>query len=475
MGLFDKWIDRRVNERLKAYTTFGGKTYQLIGGVITQVDANRLGNVKQGFLGVSTVYSIVTIISRKAASIPWVLYKKNTNGKKFFEKYKTATTGEFNPSSLTRALMYRSKALDEVDDSPLLKLLENPNERQSGRELFEQFTGFRLITGNSYLRVNAGQQPGEPIMDELGMKYTKEPVELCVLPAQYVDIIADVEDMWNVLGYQVSTGKVVKFDKSEIIHWKMPNYDFDLVTGAHLYGLSPLRAANKDITAASANKTAQASQSQNQGARGLLVRNDEFELDRNQVDQLRERLDENVNGNLNQGRAEFTNANLRWEQFGLSSRELELIETSKALKEDLCNIYNFPPNLLLPSSTHTNLNEAVKYLTTNTVKPHLDSYRDLINQELVGPWLGNEYYYDYDISELPELQEDMDKMATALNAMPFITPNEKRVVFKYDKLDDPNMDVCLFPNNLSTLEDIIAGVQPNLNIDPNAAKYYGQD
>lgn len=62
----------------------------------------------------------------------------------------------------------------------------------------------------------------------------------------------------------------------------------------------------------------------------------------------------------------------------------------------------------------------------------------------------------HDISDVPELQEDMLAKANVYATMPVIIPNEVREGLGYDKLDDPMMDKPLIKSGYMTLEDYMS-------------------
>ena len=64
-----------------------------------------------------------------------------------------------------------------------------------------------------------------------------------------------------------------------------------------------------------------------------------------------------------------------------------------------------------------------------------------------------EYYVDFDITILPEMQEDMEKVVAQAEKMWWISPNEKREMSRYDAIADPAMDKVYIPSNLVPIDD----------------------
>jgi len=420
--------------------------FQIIGGRAVMVNEDFEGNIRDSFESIGVVYSIIDIMTKKISTIPRYLYQVNLNQQQKLAKIKT-----YSQQTIVSKKML-TKGLSDIHVHPFLDLLNNPNSHQTSGEFIKQLFGYRYITGNTFIRINCGQSPGTPITGK------SKPVELQILPSQYIQVLTDFQDPWSVIGYRLRQGAIIDFDPSEIIHFKYPNYDFNVVGKTHLYGMSPLKAATLDITAAKYLKMAQASQAQNEGAKGLLVRNDDFELSEEQRDLVQERVDQEINGAMNKGRSVVTNANIRWEQIGMSAQDMKLVETFQLGKEDIANIYNFPIHLLSSvTSTLSNLDTSVKYLTTNTIMSDLVDFRDMINV-FIKRFYGENLWYEFDISDMPELADDMNKMAQSMKDWYWITPNEKRMLTKWEERVDPNMDKIYVPSGYVPIE--------RLNQDP---------
>ena len=443
MGLTMGVFDRLFGVKAQKNVLFGRSSFTVIGGKLVPVGSDMASNVTEGYESIGTIYSIIRIITNKQGSIPGYLYKTTPDTKKKLMRYK-----QFSPQSeISKRLLV--KKMEEVDSHPFLALLKRPNANQTWSDFIKQLHGYRLITGNCYIRLNCGQQAGV----DPGMA---KPVELQILPAQYMEITADMKDPFTATGYRLNGGgTVVSFHKNEIIHFKYPNYSYDGGSLSHLYGMSPLKAATMDLTAAKYLKQAQASQAQNEGAKGLIVRNDDYEMTEEQRDAIQLRMDQEVNRAVNRGRSVVTNANVRWEQIGLSASEMDLVKTFQLGKEDLANIYNIPIHLISSvTSTFNNVEAAVKYLTTNTAWPDMMDLQDLINNQILGRFWGEEYVYQFDISDMPEIAADINLMAQSLKDLYWLTLNEKRFVMKWDDIDDEDMDKIIVPSGYVPLERV---------------------
>ena len=69
---------------------------------------------------------------------------------------------------------------------------------------------------------------------------------------------------------------------------------------------------------------------------------------------------------------------------------------------------------------------------TNTIVPMCCSLRDELNKWLV-PAFGEDVYIDFDITALPELQQDMERMSRILRDANWLTFDEKRIAMHYEE------------------------------------------
>jgi len=79
---------------------------------------------------------------------------------------------------------------------------------------------------------------------------------------------------------------------------------------------------------------------------------------------------------------------------------------------------------------------------TMSVMPDMDSLRDNLNV-MVQRAFGPEWFIDYDIMSITELQDDIEKLSKTLGTMDWITINEKRTATQYEEYKDPLADILL--------------------------------
>jgi hypothetical protein len=123
------------------------------------------------------------------------------------------------------------------------------------------------------------------------------------------------------------------------------------------------------------------------------------------------------------------------------------------------------------ASTESNVKEMRKDMYTNAIIPNVlrvcnaltYGTQDIFGQgKCVRP----------ELSEIPELQQDMKDKATAWAALPAFIPNEMRESMGMDQLDDPQADLLYIKNGYTLLDDLNISVAP---LDNAANDYVSPD
>lgn len=113
----------------------------------------------------------------------------------------------------------------------------------------------------------------------------------------------------------------------------------------------------------------------------------------------------------------ITSASLKWQQMGISTRDLMLFEEIEADTMAICDSYNYPYQLMSSAkgTTFSNLNEGKKLLYQDATIPEAESmyeqWNQLFNTEKYGITI------DKDYSHVAVLQEDKQQMAQARKTM----------------------------------------------------------
>ena len=446
MGLFDFFTKKKINTLFPTIPM--NSQIAIERGIVTWQGADQRSFVDDGYVANDIVYSIIKLITDKAKIAPFHVYR--VVDEKAAKKYKSlAAQKDINLKELETL---HKKAYElYTGDQRLNELLKYPNEEDCWSDLVEQWCGFKLITGNSFIYgklIEAGNNQGKPF-------------ELFALPSQYMAIIANI----NVFpptraGYQLYYGQMWSFDTKEILHDKYFNPQWG-VTGGQLYGQSPLRAAAKNLTRSNEAKTAAVASFQNGGPAGVLFMNDErFDPTSGQAQaQALKTAVSQKGGSANFNSIAVSGYKVDWKQIGLSPVELNIIESEKWDLKALCNIYGVPSQLLndSDSKTYNNQREGEKALTLRCAIPLLNALTENLNRKLHTDWgyKGTNLYVDYDLSVYGELEANKSEQTEWLDKAWWISPKQKLDIMNIevpDYIPTEELEKLYIPTGLQTID-----------------------
>jgi HK97 family phage portal protein len=406
--------------------------------------------IEKGYAYNPTIYSLIQLISKSAVTVPYSIYKKVDDGA--MKEYKALTSNNLNEDSVLKAKLLRKHTLEEVEHSALGKLLERPNPAQSWAVFLEELIGFGKLTGNRYI-YGITPENGE----NKNIYY-----QLYNLPAHLIEIKS--EGIFKPISKYTMMYNDNKYDLTaeEVLHIAdfNPDYSSD---GTHLYGQSPIQAGMRVLTTSNEAVETNLKFLHNQSARGMLTPDDD-QLTPTQAQQMKDAFRRNFQGSKSANDVMITGKKFSWINFGLSTADLQLLESYNATVKDLCNLYGVPVQLLnnTESTTYDNYRTARKVLFTNAVIPELNKIRDEFNRWLV-PMFGEDLYFDFDYSAVPELMPEQEKLVDTLSKSYWLTANEKRQAQGYGVDDEnPIMNDYLVPSNFVPMNDLDMGINDDV-------------
>lgn len=375
---------------------------------------------EEGFIRNITVYACVTQIARAVAGIPWVLMERSAGGQKF--KARKIMTQAAAWKAWQSGQPFRRKAVEqsELENHPILALMDKPNPRQSGQEFFEALAGYVMLAGNSYdsfVGADTGPKAGQ--VDEM---YLLRPDRTSIVPGDEDQTIA-------AFVYTVGSARQ-RFDAANVWHARLfhPTSDF--------YGLSPLQVAMRTVALdnemAKWNHRLMSNEARPSGA---LVTASQLLPD------VRERMNlelrDEFAGSMNAHRPLLLEGGVDWKELSLSPAELDFLASSKYNTVRICATYGVPPELVGDSEhkTYNSFPEARSSFYHETVLPFMDRIRDGLNAHLVPRFGSDRLFLDYDRDQIEAIQEDQAKLWGRLERATWLTFNEKRRATGYDDID----------------------------------------
>lgn len=349
---------------------------------------------EEGFRKNVVAYRCVTSISMAAASIPWLLYSQEDGS--------------------------------EIDNHPILNLLAHPNPLQDRIAFLESIFADLSIAGNAYVEAVQARDDNMP-------------VELYVLRPDRMKVVPGSTGLPQGYEYNVG-GKLTRWSadpvtgESAILHIKSfhPLDDW--------YGLAPLEAALLSVDQHNASG-AWNQALLNQGARpsGALVfspKSGPATLTDDQVQRLREEIDQLYQGSKNAGRPMILEGGLDWREMSMSPKDMDWIAGRDAAARDIALAFGVPAQLIgiSASQTYSNMQEARLAFYEETVLPLVERVMSAFDHWLM-PMFDPSLELDYDRDEISALTSRRYEQWEKLQNVDFLTVNEKRAALGYGPID----------------------------------------
>ena len=347
---------------------------------------------QEGYLQNVIVYRCINLIAKGLSSIPWVIYEGQ----------------------------------EELNKHPIIDLINQPNPKSSRRTFIENLVGYLLLAGNSYVEANYDDE-GRAV--EL---YTVRPDHMKVIPGAGGVPKAFIHEL---------DGRERRFivnqltGNSAILHLK----NFHPLN--QWYGMSPIEAAATAIDQHNAVSSHNLAVMQNGGRpSGAFVINKPDHgvgLSEEQLHSIRNDLRNTYSGEKNAGKILLIEGDCRWQEMGLSPKDLDFINGKAVSSREIAQAFGVPPMLVgvTGDATFANFREARYHLWEDTILPLLDNIIAEMNR-----WLCEGYGHDlrisYDRDEIPALTLKREAVWERVQKSEFLTINEKREAVGYSPLPE---------------------------------------
>lgn len=439
---------------IKAYYAPG--IIMMLGGSFSwnyKAKSNQLSNAYQNKI----VYATVNVLVKKLLEVPILVSKiksqKELNRLKSYNLAFGNETGKYNVKQV--------KALQELDEHPLIDKLDDPNEYQTGIELREAFWFNYQLTGDGYLFAE--------------IKADGSPVFIHCLPSDRVVPRREGKD-WRkpITGYMFSAwdGTQIDLPIDNVMHMRKWSPS-DPLQG----GFSPLQAVGGSVAKNNANDIAQGAAFKN-GGTGTIISSDiivqdgksHSKLTTDQVKSVKETLQREWSGVENNGKFHVTNGAIKVDKLGDTLIDLNAINADDQDAVRIAAGWGVNSILIGDKSggTENNVKIATKLLVTNVVVPELRKF-DAKFKEFSRKWYrGERLDVSHDLTEFSELAPDLALMKTVYGDAWYLTGNEKRKIFNMDESTDKNLNRFIIPSGNMFLEDISMDGEEDAFPNPNA-------
>lgn len=428
---------------------FNQSIYKYVGGLTMTYNRDLETLIIKGYGENPDVNAIINQQASKTTSVPY--YIKKVDNKSAYKKLKSFPN---NPTFQQKLSINKIIKKAYSTDSEMPMPLENPNVNQTWNDLFFLYKVYLKTCGNVYLykqTVSDGVNAGKPL-------------QLYILPSHWMQIVlkptANLLGIENPIDYYIMQqgNQFVKFPADSIIHIKRANPFYDN-NGSHLYGYSELMAAVRNINSSNNAIDNNSKTMLNSGVYGFIHAGDgATPLTAEQGQSLKDRLIEMDNDTMRLSNIAGASAKLGFTRISLTTDELKPFDYLSYDRKTLCNSLNWPDELLNNDSARgiggqDLMIQARKRCITDNIKPDLDLLAEYLNTYFIQLFKGYEdAVIEWDISELPEMQTDMETMSKWVNSVP-LTLNERREVFKYEAIDDDMMNDVYIPTGIVNVND----------------------
>lgn len=428
----------------------GGMSYQF-GNPFTWMGWNKTLQLQGGYAN-KIVYAYANVIVSKEIEVPLTVYD-------VINEREARKLANFNFGGDTNRLgiynFTEIKALKERESHPFMKLLDHPNEYQTGIEMMEAFWFNYEISGDGYLwaqRNTEGRNVGQPAY-------------LHCLPSNLVMPVRISGDINNPIShYQFTTwwGQIYKIPVEDILHLSKWS-PFDPVLG----GFSPLVPGAKTVATNEANQEAQGRAFAN-GSTGIIIHSDvggsnkmdSFDkLTPEQVNDIKSTLEQKWKGAVNNQQTHVTNGYVSVTKLGDTLADLKLCEAEISNWKDGGALFGVNPILVgdMKGGTENNVQAAYKALVINNVIPKLRKF-DSALAKWIKIWYPNQnIIVKCDVKKFTEISPDQKLMKEVYGDADFLDLNEKRKLISDLPEKEEYTNVTLVSGNKKTLEQIIDG------------------
>lgn len=303
--------------------------------------SKRATGINKGYTLNTYVYAIISRIVESACEIPIQIYEVNSQNE-----------------------------YEEVNEGEFYDFVMKPNENESWKSQLETGLTFLLANGNVFENhiIPAGFQA---------------PSKRYPIFPQYVKIKADETRHGYVpTKYKYHFGKkIYTFDVDEIWHCKRFNPRLEM--DEPCYGLSPLRAGYRTLVGSNEILKSEAAIIKNRGMSGLLTSRANRALTNDEKKMAEAALKKQIGGGEKFGAVGVTSGNFDYVSLGMSSVDLQLLESSTIKLRDLCSIYGVSSRMFNDpnGATFNNVKEDNKKYFEQAVIPPLQVYVENFNEK----------------------------------------------------------------------------------------------
>ncbi len=305
---------------------------------------------------ISTVYACVQALSESSACLPLHVYRRTDTGDR-----------------------------ERADGHWLSRLLERPNEWQTGMEFRESQTAAVLLWGNSYARKEFNGA------GEVTALHPMQPSRTAMVK---------LPNGRHRYEYTDDGGHVVRLLPEEVLHLR------DRTDPGSLLGKSRIAVARETLGLSLALR-AHGTGTFGRGARPAAIITNEGtrDLTAEEVGQMRDRLDQYAHPS-NAGKTMMLPRGLKYTTVGLSNEDAEWLNAMQFGVTEVCRLFRVPPILVqtLEQASYNNVQELGQQFVRFSLQRWLTMWEECTSHQLLGPIARQRYWAEHSLEGLLRAQ-----------------------------------------------------------------------
>jgi len=361
---------------------------------------------------ITTVWACVKLLAETVSSLPLTIYKVTENGRK-------------------------------VDENHPLSLLFNrkPNRYQTRVEFFESVILNLVTSGNGFC-----------LIDRLGDRITS------LMPLMSAQMEVELLRNGSIVYKYTSGQETIIYPESRIWHLKL--------MGNGIVGMSPLQYHAKSLGIAQAAESAVTKILKNGGKRSGVFKIDKW-VTPDQREILRASYNSLVEGDE---RLLILEGGTSFDPIALSPQDIELLESRKFQKSELCGIFGVPSIMINDTSSSTvwgsGISQIVEGFYKLALRPLIEKIEVsiLCNLMTASEASKRETEFDFNALTRSDLKTRFDSYRIGIYGG-FMKPNEARRMEGWEDADGG--DLLFMQGANVSLEDIANGIGKDNNIGGN--------
>jgi HK97 family phage portal protein len=317
----------------------------------------------------------------------------------------------------------RNGELTEVENSPIMALLDFVNPFQTFQEFIELHEIYMGLTGECFwvINRNKGGLPGE----------------MWIVPPDKMSVVPSKKDFIAGYVYQIG-GEKIPLDKELVIHHKLPN------PSNPYRGLGPVQALAYDLDselyAGKWNRNFFYNSARPDGILSFDTLSEE------QYTRLKLQWNERYKGTANAHKMALVEGAAKYQQVSVSAKDMDFKELRLLNRDNILGIFGMPLSVMGITENVNRANaEAGDYTFARwIVTPRLKRLQGKLNEQFIPMWPHSEnLYLDFD-DVVPESVEEKRALAESGIKSGYMTINEARELQGLDPL--PEGDVLVAPS-----------------------------